>query len=230
MICRSAFIVIIACMFTQHTFSNSFPTSDNSIEPSQNENINTSDAFPDTRFRRIVESFMGVPQNGRFTARQAAEKTGTLDCKNSSIDSLKGVEYFTNIDALNCSNNNLKILDLSRNTGLEEIRSRENDLDFLNIDGLERLKFIDCVDNKLTTLNLRDNIALEYVYASDNLFREIDVSNNPDIIALGLGRCMLESIDISYNVKLKWLICGSNPIRNLDLRYNPLLTHLLRRP
>jgi len=77
------------------------------------QHINTPDNFPDPNFRAFVEEYMGVEPGGEFTAEQAGEKTGRLDCSFRNIKLLDGIQFFTGITELNCSFNNLTSLDVS---------------------------------------------------------------------------------------------------------------------
>ncbi|MFR0796580.1 MAG: hypothetical protein ACLSHG_10055 [Oscillospiraceae bacterium] len=59
-----------------------------------------------------------------------------LNCSNYGIADLTGIEYFTELVALNCENNKLTALDVSKNTHLSEIYCGGNQLATLDLTGL----------------------------------------------------------------------------------------------
>lgn len=56
--------------------------------------------FPDDNFRTVVETF-DKDGNGTLSTAEI-EAVTSIDCSNNSIQSLKGIEYFTSLDALSC--------------------------------------------------------------------------------------------------------------------------------
>ena len=77
------------------------------IADSLAQNINTPENFPDPNFRTVVEEYIGVDPGGEFTAEQVAAVTESFLCVRKEIQDLTGIEYFTNITRLNCSDNAL---------------------------------------------------------------------------------------------------------------------------
>ena len=70
-----------------------------------------------------------------------------INVYDKSIADLKGIEYFTNLTDLDCSNNKLTSLDVSKNTNL---------------------KILNCSNNQLYTLDLSKNTKLTSVYCYKN--------------------------------------------------------------
>ena len=56
-----------------------------------------------------------------------------LDCSSSGLYSLDGLEYFTSLDTLKCSNNKIKELDLSQNKNLRFLDCSYNLIQKLDI-------------------------------------------------------------------------------------------------
>ncbi len=69
---------------------------------------------------------MGVNPGGDFTVTEAAAMTKNFDCSRKGISDLTGIEYFSNIKSLYCTNNQLSILDISSNTALEIVFCQNN--------------------------------------------------------------------------------------------------------
>lgn len=80
------------------------------------------------------------------------------------LSSLRGIEYFFNLDTLNCSYNQLDTLDLSDNSGLISLVCYNNRLTVLNVTSCTALTRLYCYDNQLTELNLTNNAALTELY------------------------------------------------------------------
>ncbi len=75
--------------------------------------------FPDEVFRQYVSNTFDLNSDGYLSDTEAMYKNdeyyNQISIKVSSLDiqSLKGIEYFTYLDRLDCSNNQLTELDLS---------------------------------------------------------------------------------------------------------------------
>ncbi len=106
------------------------------------------------------------------------------------LTSLKGIEYFESLTILICYHNQLKALDISKNTALIGIS---------------------CGNNLLTTLDISNNIALEFLYCEDNQLAVLDVSKHTALTDLGCYRNRLTTLDVSKNTALKYLECQGNP-------------------
>lgn len=79
------------------------------------------------------------------------------------VTSLKGLEYFRNLQALDCKNNQLTALDISRNTALTSL---------------------DCSGNSLQALDLSSTPQLHTLLCSGNPLDSLDVSMCPNLAAL----------------------------------------------
>ena len=101
--------------------------------------------FPSQYFRNYVKQF--DTDNNGVLSRQEVEAVTAIDLSNNNIYNMKGVEYFTNLETLNCSNCSLLAtakLDLSKNLKLTSLNCSDN----------TRLMPPDLSKNtKLTTLN-----------------------------------------------------------------------------
>ena len=135
-------------------------------------NINTAANFPDVNFRSCVESFMGVAPGGVFTATEAAAMTGTLDCASQTIGAVTGIEYFSSLEAFDCSNNQLTYLDISNASDLIQIDCSWNQIGGLVIAGASSLTNLKCNNNQLT--DITSLIASPILEASD----EVDLRYN----------------------------------------------------
>ena len=156
--------------------------------------------FPDAKFRAYISSVTGVAEGGTLSEEKLKSVTsidvsGSYEA-NGGITSLKGVEYFTALKTLYCSNNQLTSLDVSHNTALT---------------------WLDCSVNQLTSLDVSQNTALTGLYCYYNELTSLDVSQNTALIELKCYVNLLTSLDMSHNTSLKVLDCCRNLLMCLDL-------------
>ena len=121
------------------------------------------------------------------------------------IADLTGIEDFTALTSLECNNNQLTSLNVSKNTALT---------------------ILSCNDNQLTSLDISNNTALVSFYCGSNQLTSLDISNNTALVSLGCGSNLLESLDVSNNTALKSLDCGGNLLKSLDVSKNIALESL----
>jgi Leucine-rich repeat (LRR) protein len=129
----------------------------------------------------------------------------SLDVSNSEIKNLIGVQGFLALQNLNCSNNLLENIDLTKNIAL---------------------KYVICSNNRLTSLNVSKNIDLLALSCETNLLTGLDVSKNIALITLAFDENQLTSLDVSKNINLKRLYGQFNKLTNLDLSNNNILNTL----
>lgn len=92
-------------------------------------------AFPDAAFRTLLADTADVNGDGKLSTLELRH-VSELNCSNLGIADLTGIEHFTELVALNCENNKLTALDVSKNTHLNEIYCGGNQLATLDLTGL----------------------------------------------------------------------------------------------
>ena len=70
------------------------------------------------------------------------------------IKDLTGIEFFPELENLDCSENQLTQLDVSKNPKLKRLVCYENKLTSLDVSGNTSLTELHCYTNQLTSLNL----------------------------------------------------------------------------
>ncbi|SFQ51225.1 hypothetical protein SAMN02910358_02574 [Lachnospiraceae bacterium XBB1006] len=133
------------------------------------------------------------------------------------IGSLVGIEYFTELRRLVCSNNILRELDLSKNTKLEMLGCRDNKITKLDVSGCTELQKMSCYHNKLSKLDLSKNTKLRSLMCSRNKITKLNVSRCKELSFLECGRNRIGKLDLSKNTKLEDLICWWNRITELNI-------------
>lgn len=118
---------------------------------------------------------------------QEASVVERIFVEKKGISSLKGLPYFFNLKNLDCSQNNLSVLDISRNT---------------------RLVTLNCSLNALKSLDLSQNTKLQNLWCADNEFASLDVSHNTDLLYLQCRGNRITDLDISMLAWMKRLSGG----------------------
>lgn len=146
-----------------------------------------------------------------------AEAVITLALNNKGINSLQGIEYFTNVSGLVCSNNNLSSLDVSSNTSLLYLDCGGNSLLNLDLSSNPVLEQLIVFGNPLTSIDVSNNTALTYFNASFNQFTNLDISNLTNLEKFYCVSNQLTSLDLSNLPNLELVLCYDNALTNLNL-------------
>lgn len=191
--------------------------------------------FSDANFLKYVEKIIDTDHSG--TLSQEERNATVIYVLGMGIKDLTGIEFFPELENLDCSENQLTQLDVSKNpklkrlvcyenkltsldvsgnTSLTELHCYTNQLTSLNLGENANLDILNCVVNRLTSLDLSGNANLTRLACSSNLLTSLDVSNNPTLILLDCERNLLTSLNVSKNTELDTLDCSGNK-RSLEL-------------
>ena len=202
--------------------------------------------FPDEEFRRFLKECCDKNGDGKLD----------VDIKNMTIPAsyaikrLKGIEFFEDLEKLDCHGIGLTELNVGKNFKLEELDCSDNQLKESYPILSSGLKKLNCSNNKLTYMNLGIlyGLNLEEVNCSNNEIRNIvmdsvgelvkfDCSNN-DLMTLDVSQCFklkelncsgnqLMELDVSSQTQLKQLDCSKNKLTELNVKQNGGLTSLI---
>lgn len=163
--------------------------------------------FPDANFRTyILDKENKVDDNGDgILSVREIRNCKELNIEKYGIQDLTGIEYFTNLETLDCSQNQLTALDVTKN---------------------EKLVDLKCTGNALTALTLTENSELEYLDCEGNKLSSLNVSGNKKLLYLICGNNVITTLDLQYNLKLERLSCSLNRLATLDLSRNTALLYL----
>lgn len=182
--------------------------------------------FPDDNFRAYVNEKLDQNKDS-ILSNTEINNINSIDIQNNNIHSLKGIQFFTLLESLNCNNNNLTTLDLSKNTALKFLNCSYNQLTSLDVSNKPQLQSLYCDNNKLTQLDISNNQKLEKLECHINNLSELDLNSNTELLILYCDRNQLETIDLSNNSLLTVLYCPGNKIKDIDLRKNINLNTLV---
>jgi len=150
---------------------------------------------PDDNFEAYLEAnAMGNGiANDNYASKAYIELQTDLDISNQNITDLTGIEAFTNLQSLVCSNNSLTSLDVTALTSLMNLHCDNNQLTSLTY--APSITELDCSHNQLTS-----------VVVPDQMF-SIDCSYN-----------LLTALDVSANTYIAHVFCSNNQLTSLDMR------------
>ena len=156
--------------------------------------------FPDPVFRQYVLDNVDTNKDSCLSDKEIIgvsilDISGTEE-KRSSIKSLKGLEYLTEITFLSCSYMDITSIDVSR---------------------MHNLQFLFCLDDKLTSIDVSHNPQLTFLHVSGTDITELDVSKNTELENLYCENTKLTYLDVSSNTKLKSLGIGYANFTSIDL-------------
>lgn len=182
--------------------------------------------FPDSSFRGYVKEKFDKNKDDILSAEEIAA-VKDIHVEGKPITSIEGIEHFTALEFLNCSNTKLTTLDTSHNTKLVSLECNDTQtLTSLNVSQNTELKVLRCNNNALADLDLTNNTALETLECGENEFTTLDLSKNTSLKYFGFFNGKLSSLDLTNNTNLEELyFCGNN-FSTIDVSKNTKLKFL----
>ena len=155
--------------------------------------------IPDANFKAYLVNNSQINTNGdtEIQVSEASDFNGIIDCSNQNISDLTGIEAFTALTILYCSQNQLTSLDVSQNIALSELY---------------------CESNQLTSLDVSQNTALFGLECGYNEITSLDLSNNVNLSDLFLWSVPLTSLDLSQNSNLSMFEIDNSELGCLNLK------------
>tara|TARA_B100001142_G_scaffold23112_2_gene21111 strand:- start:2015 stop:5041 length:3027 start_codon:yes stop_codon:yes gene_type:complete len=128
-----------------------------------------------------------------------------LELSGLEIFDLTGIEAFTALESLNCS---------------------ETELSELNIDNNNLLTYLNCSSTNISDLDLDNNTSLLNLDCSNNSILDLDLSSNNSIINLDCSNNNISDLDLNNNLSMQSISCNQNNLSQLDLSSNTLLNSI----
>ncbi|MFB9076333.1 T9SS type A sorting domain-containing protein [Flavobacterium procerum] len=151
--------------------------------------------IPDENFEaKLISLELDDVKDGRvLTSNISSVKY--LAISSSSIKDLTGIEDFTELTSLTCTDNEITKIDLSKN---------------------KKLDYVTLQNNQITSLDISKNPLLETLYISNNALTKLEV--NPEIKELRCQNNQLTSLDLSKTTQLNSFYCSNNKLTSLNLK------------
>lgn len=143
--------------------------------------------FKDEGFRQYIREEFDKDGDVKLSEIERKAVTSVI-VSGKGIKDLKGIEFFTALEELDCSSNQLTNLDVSHNTALKRLNCESNQLTGLNISGCTALKELNCSLNKLTSLDISKCQNLVNVYDNPT-FHDVDEEAGVSIYEYENGTC-----------------------------------------
>ena len=180
--------------------------------------------FPDEEFRRFLKECCDKNGDGKLD----------VDIKNMTIPtsygikSLKGIEFFEDLEKLDCHDIGLTTLNVGKNFKLKELDCSQNQLKEYYPILSSGLKKLNCSNNKLTYMNLGIlyGLNLEEVNCSNNKITKIVMDSVGELVKFDCSNNDLMTLDVSQCFKLEELNCSGNQLMELDVGHQTQLTQL----
>lgn len=158
--------------------------------------------FVDYEFKK--ELYNKIPlmfKNGEMLRSVAATIYSIVIDYNTSgnVESLGGIEYFTNLEILECSNHKIMSLDLRHNEKLTYLACYKNQLMSVDVSNCLELETLNCMNNNLTSVDVSGNKGLKKFFCDYNRLRKIDIHNNKEMFAFS---CTNRTIPLGEKTKI----------------------------
>lgn len=184
--------------------------------------------FPDEVFRGYVLDQCDTDGDGMLSKEEIAAVTTMSLYGLKRIQSLTGIEYFTELRGLACGYHKLSYLNLTKNLKLEFLECERNQLSTLVLTGLPSIRYVLCGGNPwMQSLYVNNTPSLQVLLCAGNALGILDVSGCPALEQLYCSGNTFPSLYIENNPELQVLVCGFNSnLWNLIITGAPRLREL----
>lgn len=131
------------------------------------------------------------------------------------LQSLTGIEHFTNLTSLEVGSNSLTSLDVSACINLVNLNCRANLITSLTVDGLSELENLEMEFNPITAFAPTGLTSLTYLEARFCQLTALDLSLFPALNVVDVSNNQLTSLDATAAPMLTGVSCANNMIANL---------------
>lgn len=166
----------------------------------------------------IVPEGMGTPNgDGSVTLsddeKEQLKAREALDLPAKGLKNLYGIEVYSNLRFLNCSDNlSLTKIDVRKLTKLENLECQRNALTELKVNGLSNLWRILCAENKLTELDVSGLTSLSQLNCEKNRLTSLNLAGLTSLSLLNCFENKLTELDITMLPALNKLRCGKQEL------------------
>jgi len=182
--------------------------------------------IPDVNFEKALISLGYDDTEDGSVLTENIDGILILTISSKGISNLNGIEDFTALTELNCQDNSLNTLDISKNINLTKLFCHSNQLTNLDISKNINLKNFSCHTNKLTVLDLSKNVKLEDISCDSNQLTSLDLSEKPLLKNIRCTMNQLTSLNLSNSPLIHEIYCDINKLENLDVSSIDSLTIL----
>ena len=200
--------------------------------------------FPDQHFKNFLllgsqiydvngnAFFLDLNNDGEIQITEASlvhqVQIQCIDCEDGeNINSLEGIEYFTNLRRLQFAYCSIPSLDITSLIHLEQLECNGNNISSLNVSGLINLKSMICGENNLTSIDFINDLPnIEDALFNNNQITSLNVNGLQNLKQLYVGGNNITSLNVQNTPELFLLWCHENSISTLDVNHLTNLTSL----
>lgn len=189
--------------------------------------------FPDPVFQQYVKDNIDkadtTGQKDDKLSKAERDAVTEINIDNKNCTDLTGIAYFANLTELDCSDNQLTTLDVSKNAKLRILRCYNNGMEKLNLGDITHLTLLNCDNNNLTELDVSKNPDLEDLECRENKLRRVVIGKKYRLTTLYLRGNQLTSLDLSgttreiWNLDNLWQLCAIDVDEDGKFDLNSLL-------
>lgn len=139
---------------------------------------------------------------------------GSIDRYVLTAQTVKIIGYCLSLD---CSENGITSIDLSKNSSLASLNCTSNKLEVLDLSNEAQLVILTCPDNQLTSLVLPQNSKMTSLNCEWNKLTELDLSKQIKLKYLKCNRNALTSLDLTHCEDIERIECRENKIMQIQL-------------
>ena len=210
--------------YIKDPFSASYSTAKRSFTNSSDEIVKEvviakspkidSENFPDAVFRKYVKDHFDIEiSDVHLDPSSEGSAVKELNLSGLGISNLKGIEFFPNLEKLDCSDNKITHLNVSQNTKLTKLNCQNNQLVQLVVTGCSALIYLECYDNQLQELNVSGQTNLFELDCNNNKLTTLNLENNTQLLGLKCNDNLLTSLKIKTCSKLAVLQVYNNKFK-----------------
>jgi hypothetical protein len=234
------FIILFTALVVSHISYSCFkekniPLVSNSFKKSNTPAVSSNippvySEIPDTNFKSFLKTAvpLAFTSDNKFISNHPSvvSYNRRMSIINKKIASLSGIEYFTSLKELDCRDNKLTTLDISKNVTLTSLNCGYNQLITIDISNNTSLTRLECYDNQLITLDVSKNTNLAWLNCEKNQLIDLNLGKNNVLRRIHCIQNQLSALDVSKNKNLTILECYGNQLTRLDVSKNKSLTGL----
>ena len=187
--------------------------------------------IPDANFKNALLNHVPVINtngDGEIQVSEALAFTGTINVQQKNIADLTGINAFSKIQGLICSNNKITSLNVSF-SGFPLLRllyCKFNQLNLLSITDFPLLDTLLCDSNPLTALTINNLPKLKVISIGTSNLTGVVLNNLPSLTTIYAAFSRLNAISLIGLPSLKLASFSFNKIRSYTFKQLPLLRHL----
>jgi Leucine-rich repeat (LRR) protein len=210
---KNLFFIFTACML----FLNVASAQNINIQTTRFKYALVSTNCVDTNGDNIGDTDADINNDNEVSVTEALAVTG-LGLNSRYIASLEGIQYFTNLQFLDCSSNQLSTLNVQGLTSLQKLYCNNNLLSTLNVQGLTNLQFLYCYNNQLPTLNVQGLASLQNLNCNGNQLTTLNVQGLTNLKNLECNNNLLPTLNVQGLINLEFLYCQNNQLPTLNVQ------------